>query len=207
MGLFVEGVLIGLSLAILTGPLLLAIIHVSINYGVRRGLILTSGIWFSDLLYILCFYSLSEELGRVIQIPSVMMWIGIISAMLVISIGVFIWLKPNGEKTARPALLSKKPIWLSGFMLNTFNAFTVAFWSGIMFNYAVNTGTGSLHNVTFLLAGIFLTIIVTDTVKVLASHRLKAILNITATSFFNKMAAILFIIIGLLMLLKTLAVF
>lgn len=207
MGSFVEGVLIGLSLAILTGPLLLAIIHVSINYGVRRGLILTSGIWFSDLLYILGFYYLSEELGRVIQSPSVMMWIGIISAMLVISIGVFIWLKPNGEKTATPALLSKKPFWLSGFMLNTFNAFTVAFWSGIMFNYAVNTGTGSLHNVTFLLAGIFLTIIVTDTVKVLASHRLKAILNITATSFFNKMAAILFIIIGLLMLLKTLAVF
>ena len=49
-----SGILLGLTLSILTGPILFTIIQTSIEEGFRAGITVASGIWISDLLFIFC---------------------------------------------------------------------------------------------------------------------------------------------------------
>src|ERR1035437_1609685 len=51
-----EGIFIGLTMAVMLGPALFALLQTSILRGTRAGVILASGIFLSDLVVVVCSY-------------------------------------------------------------------------------------------------------------------------------------------------------
>ncbi|MEY4903913.1 MAG: hypothetical protein RLZZ292_1728, partial [Bacteroidota bacterium] len=57
MHLLLEGTLWGIALSILVGPIFFAVIQAGIERGFRAAIILSTGVWLSDLLYIIAAYT------------------------------------------------------------------------------------------------------------------------------------------------------
>ncbi|MDD3744041.1 MAG: LysE family transporter, partial [Lentimicrobiaceae bacterium] len=59
-----EGMILGLTLAIMLGPAMFSLIQTSIHRGLYRGILLASGIFLSDLaLVILCYLGALQVFG------------------------------------------------------------------------------------------------------------------------------------------------
>ena len=56
MNLIWQGILLGLGLSVLVGPLIFLYIQVGIQFGFRSAFFLGLGAWMSDLMFILIIY-------------------------------------------------------------------------------------------------------------------------------------------------------
>ena len=121
---FLEGVILGVTLAVLFGPALFALIQTSVHRGARSGALLAVGIFFSDLtLVFLCFIGalqiISNEQNRLV--------FGIISGFILIGYGIFTFKRTVSVMNNGTAVAEKKPGWvtyiLKGFFLNIANPF------------------------------------------------------------------------------------
>ena len=65
MNLILDGLLLGLTLAILLGPIFVALTQTGIQRGVRAGLSVGTGIWISDILVIVTAYFFIKEIDEI----------------------------------------------------------------------------------------------------------------------------------------------
>jgi len=90
-----NGIKWGLFLAILVGPILLSLVQAGIEKGTRVGLVMGSGVWISDILYILAVYL---GLSTVDLPPQFAFYTGIVGGIILISFGlVNFFVKPKQD--------------------------------------------------------------------------------------------------------------
>jgi threonine/homoserine/homoserine lactone efflux protein len=167
---FINGIGLGMSLSLLVGPLLFALISVSIENGFRAGILVAGGIWASDFLFIVATYwglSLIAALTDWQYFEATLSVCGGV-VLLISGIGIF-FSKPNTEAAS---LKSHASYFIKGFLLNTINPFTVFFWFGIVSGFARKSAADNWH-LEFFILGIFLTIILTDSLKVTFAKKLR----------------------------------
>lgn len=136
---FLKGLAISLLLIFSVGPVIFTTIKQTINHGRRGGFSFITGVWVSDIIWIILSNGFSEVIKKllVFEVP-----IGIAGCCFLIGMGIyFAFIKkikprrlqeaveiagdeytPTGKKTNYFAIMS------SGFIINTINPGVISFW-------------------------------------------------------------------------------
>lgn len=200
-----NGIQLGLALALLIGPVFFALIQAGVERGFRAGTVLASGIWVSDLLYILAVFWSSTFLESMLAHPLVIRWLGVAGSLILIGIGI-------GTLIARPPSLNyitelgvqRAPyslLWLKGFAINTFNPFTVFFWISMMTGFVLPNDMNTADTSLFF-AGILGTIICTDLLKVVLAKRIRGFLRWNHLVWLRRIAGVAIFVFGIIIIVR-----
>lgn len=180
--MLIQGVLFGISLSFLIGPLLFAVVEAGIGQGFRAGIAVASGIWLSDVLFISAILWSVETLAVVMAVDGFREWVGILGGVLLLAFGAgTFWAKApknaqTGELDHRLKKRSYVAWWLRGFLLNTINPGTIFFWIGIISAVIVPNHWNTQDSLIFF-GGMLGTLVLTDTLKSWAAKRIRRFLT------------------------------
>lgn len=196
-----EGSTYGLFLAILVGPLLMTLVNTSIKSGYQKGLAVASGIWISDLIFILILFNLSKEFSALLT-EGVLKVMALLSGITFIAVGINYIVKTKSSNEAG----YKVPdtfIWqtIKGFMINTINPFTFVFWTTLSAKNVLFKKYDSSEGLAFF-SSILAVIIITDTLKVLLADKISNILKSHIVVYLQYFTATIFILSGSYILFK-----
>lgn len=204
MNLILDGLLLGLTLAILLGPIFVALTQTGIQRGVRAGLSVGTGIWISDVLVIITAYFFIKEIDEIAQNKSFHHWMGWIGGLILIIFGIISLVKEPKLDEKIPAFNAKSyaGYWTKGFAVNFFNPFTFVFWISVMTTYVIGKKIDG-SDATLLFGSIMFTIIVTDSLKVVLAKLIRKKLTHNHIVLFGKLAGIILITFGVILILRT----
>lgn len=194
-------------LALLVGPLLLVLVQAAVERGFRAGMAAAAGIWFSDLLCILAVSIGLARLERLIQGPGFELGLGVGGAILLTAFGLASLLAPAPSLTAKQQQLASTAsygrLFAKGFLVNTVNPFTIIFWISITGTMVVKRGLPvPAANVFYL--GVMLTILLTDTGKVLLAKRIRRYLQARHIRGIRRVAGLALLVFGGVLLVRVL---
>ena len=131
MAIFLQGVYWGLLLAILVGPLLVALIQASLEQGTKAGLMVGLGIWISDLIFIFTVYFGFRFIDKISKADHFELSVGLVGALVLLITGIATLLTPPPALDNPDHLLKDTrgswALWSKGFLINTINPFTAIF--------------------------------------------------------------------------------
>ncbi len=137
---FFKGLAISLLLIFSVGPVIFTIIKQSVNHGRTGGFAFVSGVWLSDLIWIVLSVSFSEVVKTLMdfKVP-----IGIAGCCFLIGMGIyFVFFKKITPRKLQPPIeiagdeilptgkvkTNYFAIFSSGFIINTLNPAVISFW-------------------------------------------------------------------------------
>jgi len=194
-----EGIILGLTVAISLGPALFALLQTSIKHGIKTGIFLAAGIFFSDLTLVVGFYF---GASAIITNPSYHLVLGILGGLVMTAFGIITLFRKmatteqvepiNEIHVKKPGAL---PYFFKGFILNFANPFLWVFWLTSMI--AINaTYGGNQQAVALFFTGSLGVILMTDILKVVLANKIKVAGNPQVRLWMNRIVGLLFIIIG-----------
>lgn len=165
-----QGILLGLLLSILIGPVFFLLIHTSITKGFKSALYLNLGVFSSDLVCVIMAHFFASIIVAKIEGN---VGVYLIGAFIFIAFGLYKMLNHSKEK-ALEEVKETTPhlLFLKGFLLNIINPSLVMFWVG-----ASSWAISAFKADTTLLVTYFtsaLTIVITvDLSKIYLAHSFK----------------------------------
>ena len=204
MQYIVEGILFGLTLTILLGPIFIVLIQSSLENGSRAGLIAASGIWFSDIVIVVLSLKFVQNISPYVQSKGFVLWVGLIGGAVLIGVGIVTLFKKavinfKGEPMGKSGIFS---YWIKGFMVNTVNPFTFIFWLSTITTFVAKRQLNNLESSLFV-GSIIFTIIVTDSIKVFLAKVIRKRITTEKLTLINKIAGSALIIFGFILLLRS----
>jgi threonine/homoserine/homoserine lactone efflux protein len=202
MPLIWKGIIFGLSLSILVGPLLFALIGASLERGFRSGLAFASGIWVSDAVFIAVVYQSVDQVAEFTRINGFKFWASMIGGIVLCLMGVHMIYRnvqnepPNkldttqfGEKMLDRIdgheAVGVDENWrnwgyigyfLRGLLMNIFNPFTIFFWLAFATTIVLPSDWNHTQLFEFFI-GMMVALVGTDTLKALSAKKIKKILT------------------------------
>lgn len=204
MQIIAEGLLLGLTLAILLGPIFIALTETGLRHGIKAGIAVGSGIWVSDILVIVASYLFISRIHVLVQDPSFQFWMGAIGGLILIISGIVSVFKSTAKSSHTIPFNAKTYLgyFTKGFAVNFINPFTFAFWLSVMTTYVMGKGIDGFQ--IFLLFGtIMVTIMTTDTLKVILAKLIKTKLKPHHIGQFTRVAGVVLIIFGFVLMYRT----
>lgn len=221
--MLIQGIILGISLSFMVGPLLFAILQAGIERGFRAGLAVAGGIWSSDVLYVLVVQFGTGALTTLTALPDFKVWAGLAGGMLLIAFGLgsllfkktplprmetrsFDNLSKGVETANRSGHRRQRSYfawWLRGFLLNTVNPFTVFFWLGIAGAVIIPNGWGNREMLVFF-GGMLGTLAVADTLKAYAAKRVRHFLTPGHTRWVQRGIGFLLVVFGVALVARVL---
>ena len=208
--MIIQGILLGVSLSFMIGPLFFYIIEAGIAKGFRAGIAVATGIWFSDVLYVAIVISSVDLLADMTELPGFKIWSGIIGGCLLVAFGLGSWLtagrhlksdiKKAGEGLRQYSWTS---YFLRGFLLNTINPFTVFFWLSIVGAVIIPNGWNN-HEAIYFFGGMLGTLVVTDTLKAYGARQIRRFLTPQHTFWIQRSIGITLLVFGVVLMAKVL---
>ena len=202
-----EGIKVGLLLSLLAGPILFTLLQTGIEKGFRAGLAVGSGIWISDVLFIVAVYYGLSYVKNFVSGPAFVLTLGIIGGLLLVIFGVASLLsKPLQGIPVQSVSTGAKHwtgLWLKGFLINTINPFTFFFWIGIAGRVVVDGGLSPQQSFQYF-AGIIAIIVVTDALKVALAKRIRHFLRPHHLLWMRRIAGIGLIAFGIALIVRVL---
>lgn len=176
MAVLGQGIYAGLLLALLVGPLLVALLQASLERGTKAAMMVAIGIWLSDLLFVLTVYMGMSQLHKIVTWSGFELSLGLVGAVVLAIVGIATLVTPPPSLTADSNLLAgakdHTALLLKGFFINSLNPFTIFFWVTIMTGVVLKNGYDATH-ATLYFSGILGTIVVTDSLKVLLAKKIR----------------------------------
>jgi len=204
---FLQGLLLGLTFAVLLGPAFFALIQTSIQRGFRKGALLAIGIFLSDLFaLILCYFGAMQILG---SDPRENLYFSIIGGIILIIFGTYTFsrkvLENPTESDSKPEDKSTKPYLyvIKGFVLNVFNPGMWFLWITIVVSISANYGVNNKAIFNFL-TGALSTIFVTDIFKCYVSKQFKKFVNAKVMTWLNRLVGVILIGFGTYLIINVL---
>jgi len=202
MDAFGSGILLGLTLSILTGPILFTLIQTSIEEGFRAGIAVGAGIWISDILFVFCAYFGINYITEMTSWQGFELTLGIAGGLILIGVGLVLALKksPSFHDFSKFGIRynSYFKLWSRGFFINTVNPFTFFFWF-ISCTALVNDMAGENADL-FFYSGILGTIIFTDAFKVFAAKKIQKKLKPNVVLWMRRISGIALVVFGLVLM-------
>ncbi len=194
-----EGIILGLTVAISLGPALFALLQTSIKHGIKIGIFLALGIFFSDLALVVGFYF---GASAVITNPRYHLVLGILGGLVMTAFGLVTFFRKvamtEQVEPINEIRVKKKgpfPYFFKGFVLNFANPFLWVFWLTSML--AINaTYGGNQQAVALFFIGSLAVILMTDILKVVLANKIKVAGNPQVRLWMNRIVGLLFMIIG-----------
>ena len=202
-----EGIGLGLTLAILTGPAFFALLQTSIRNGYKSGIAFAVGVFLSDATLISLSYLGALNL---FNDPKNNFIIGIIGGTIMMMFGIFnvfqkhpLELKEEEAKVEK--LLPQKATLpfsaLKGFAINIVNPFVIIFWIGVVSVESTRYKFSHADVISLFCAALF-TVLGTDILKSLAATKITNFLSPNILLWVNRIAGVILIISGLSLIWK-----
>lgn len=201
MQFIIEGVLFGLTLSILLGPIFIALTQSSIEKGYKAGLSVGAGIWFSDLLFIALTYEFIHRISHIVNGDYFQIAMGIIGGVVLISFGLYSIFSKIKEisKSEISGAKSYLQFFTKGFLVNTINPFTFIFWISVITTYVLGRDITGIESIQFL-SSILFVIILTDSLKVFLAQLLRKNLKVNHMLWINRIAGGALTVFGVLLI-------
>lgn len=204
LAIFLEGVVFGLILTIMLGPIFVALTQTGIDKGARAGITVGVGVWSSDLLVILFSYLFISQVDALVQDEAFKYWMGLVGGFILITFGIVIFLKKTKSIKEGGSFTAKNyfGFWMKGFLVNTVNPFTFIFWLGVISTKVIGINMNDTQAFVFISA-IMLTIIITDTIKVLGAKAIRGRLESDHIQRISRVAGAALVVFGIVLLYQT----
>lgn len=204
MSLILQGILLGLTLAILLGPIFVTITQLSLEKGARAGMVASSGVWVSDFIIITLCFLFVQKINTLVHDDMFTYWIGLLGGFILIVFGLGAFLKESTIEFNQSKHTTNDYIgfWTRGFLVNTVNPFTFIFWIGVISTYVIKEKISNTEAIIFFLS-IMSVIMISDTAKVFLAKMIRTKLKQQHFNIFTKIAGIGLIIFGLVLLAKS----
>lgn len=202
-----EGIGLGITLAILTGPAFFALLQTSIRNGYKSGIAFAIGVFISDTTLISLSYLGALNL---FSDPKNNFIIGIIGGTIMMMFGVFnIFqkhpLELKDEEAKMEKLLPQKATLpfaaLKGFAINLVNPFVIIFWIGVV-SVESTRYKFSQADVFSLFCSALLTVLATDILKSVGANKITNFLSPKILLWVNRIAGVILIISGMSLIWK-----
>ncbi len=192
----VSGMVLGVVLAFLIGPVFFLLLDTSIKKGFKVAAYLALGVMLSDAFFILITYFSSSAIQLMQDYKTE---IGIGGGVLLIIFGVLNFIKKPHIKATELDLADDRPsLWIDtskGFMMNLLNPFTLLFWIGVSGGVAVKFQSSDMHTVIFY-SVVLATVLATDLLKAWLAAKLKRFLKPGVLVMVNKISGIGLVLFG-----------
>ncbi|HMN88525.1 MAG TPA: LysE family translocator [Saprospiraceae bacterium] len=205
----IEGIQTGLILCFLIGPIFFTLIQTGVERGFRAGAMVGLGIWVSDALFILAYYSGVSYIVDLLTWKDFSLYVGIAGSIILAIFG--LWALLTRPDFAQPADVALRPsasyfsLWLKGFLINSINPFTVIFWFTMMSTALLQKELDRYH-VSLFFIGTIGTIAFTDMLKVLLAKRIRRWLRPDHILLMRRISGIALILFGVVLFARTLYV-
>jgi threonine/homoserine/homoserine lactone efflux protein len=196
-----EGAQAGLVLALLVGPLLVFLLQLSLRQGTLAAFAGAFGIWTSDASLAAATHFGLGGLNTVADSVYLTNIIGTVGGAILLVIAIITWfrdpidLEAEREAPSNSGLLSA---FAQGFAINTFNPFTISFWSFFSVTQVHDRGLTD-EAALAIYAGLILTIVFTDVLKVLTARKLRAFLTPVMMRRAQRFGALVLAIFGVVL--------
>ncbi len=207
MAYFFEGIQMGVLLSLLVGPLLFSLIQTSIEKGYQYGLFVGIGIWISDIMMVAIVYNSLDFIKLIVEDSRFELIVGLVGAMILVTMGIGSLLSKKVQGIDEVAFVKNSPqincfvevtkSLFQGFAINTFNPFTVVFWTGLSSSFIVKDVSN--NEVLIYYAGIIVWLVVSDSAKVLLAEKLRPYLKANTILKLRKVTGVLFVIFGIIL--------
>ena len=199
-----EGIIIGLTMAVMLGPALFALLQTSIHRGTRAGVILAFGIFLSDLVIVVCSYLGAAQL---LNQGKKSLVVGLIGGTILIIYGIVTFTKKVQISDSNNLLEQRREpgqltYLIKGFFLNFANPFVWFFWFTVMMGISGTYGS-EFSAVGALFSGVLLTIFSTDVLKVFIAGSIKKYLTIKLLNLVNYAVGILLVVFGIILIVRS----
>ena len=200
MGPFLQGILLGLTFAVLLGPAFFALIQTSIHRGFKYGAFLAAGIFISDLVALLLIYfGASQILG---DDPRENKYFSIIGGIILVIFGTYTFTRKGAVQSSNSdsngEINTPSPFYvyiIKGFFLNALNPGMWFLWITIVVSISANFGVNN-RAIMFFLLGTLTTIFATDIAKCFVSNQIKRFVNANVMTLMNRIVGIVLIGFG-----------
>jgi len=199
MAPLLQGILLGLTFAVLLGPAFFALIQTSIHRGFRSGALLATGIFLSDLFALVeCYFGASQILG---SDPRQNVYFSVIGGIIMVIFGTYTFsrkVESQKDESGKPAQDKPSRFYvyiMKGFFLNALNPGMWFLWITIVVSVSANYGVNN-SSILIFLTGALATIFGTDLLKCFVSHQIKHIVNDKIMTWMNRLVGIVIIAIG-----------
>lgn len=202
--LLLKGLLLGLTLSFVVGPLFFSIIESALARGFKAGIAVASGIWTSDILFIGVMLKGIHWLESITALPGFRFWTGIFGSLILVSFGAAsLWVaqkKPSVHANATPLLqIERRDFWSQwgkGFMINMVNPGTLLFWIGTATGLVAPNGWSISEGLLFFTA-MMAVLVMTDLLKIYAAKKLRNWLTPSHIVSVRKTIGVVLILFGL----------
>ncbi len=201
MSPFLQGILLGLTFAVLLGPAFFALIQTSIHRGFNRGAMLAIGIFISDLVaLVLCYFGATQILG---DDPRENIYFSVIGGIIMIIFGTYTFTRIGktsasnvNDESAEVDAPSRFYVYIiKGFFLNALNPGMWFLWVTIVVSISANFGMNN-RSILIFLAGVLGTIFATDLIKCFISNQIKRFITPAIMTWMNRVVGIVLIGFG-----------
>jgi threonine/homoserine/homoserine lactone efflux protein len=203
MEIVLNGVISGLVLAVLVGPVFFTLLQTSIERGFVSGVYVATGIAVSDSLYIALSYL---GLSGLFNSEGFQIYLSYVGGFIIFCFGAYYLFiksrKPiNFNKTEHVQERSPLRLMAKGFVINGFNPMVLLFWIG-----TISIATGELGYTTnskalTFLGSIIVTVFITDVIKAKLADKLRLILTPGIVKAMNIILGIVMLSLGIKLLL------
>ena len=204
MGPLLDGIILGLTLAIFFGfgPALFALLQTTIHRGLGSGIVLAIGVFLSDLALVgLCFLGAIQVINK----PENNLAFAIISGTILIVFGIVTYTRKVPDAKTENGIKQKKPgpitYLLKGFFLNIANPFVWIFWVGVVVSFTVEYDA-KVNSLIIIFGSALLTVLITDILKCFASYKIKRLLTQKIMQRINHVAGIGLVLFGVFLILR-----
>lgn len=218
MIIFLEGVIIGLTLALIMGfgPSFFTLIQTSINRGFKSAMLLDIGIILNDIMIVALMMMTNVQFN--IKSEKGLMYAGISAGIILIIFGIYTYtLSPkrvisisennNNSIDKMNEKFNDDPKWYvyvtKGFLINVFNPFVWIFWITCVATASSSYG-GNKDSLIIFFLGIFLTALFFDILKALGAYSLKKFFTEKMLKILNKITGIALILSAIYIIVRAL---
>ena len=209
--IFLEGVIVGLTLALIMGfgPAFFTLIQTSISRGFKSAMFLDLGIVINDIMVVALMMMTNVHFN--INNKENIIYGGVAAGIILIIFGIYTFLL-SPEKIIHISENNKQkidkmnekfidnPKWYvfisKGFVINIFNPFVWIFWITCVATASSNFG-GNKYSMIIFFAGVFATVLFFDILKSAGAYSLKRFFTEKMMKLLNQITGVILMIFGL----------
>ena len=192
-----KGIISGITISFLIGPIFLALADITITKGWRSGLSYIAGVLISDIVLIY----LVETILQQFPFDSIKTQIGIVGGIMLIAFGIVTYFaKATSKAQDVTSVKTLFQAFLKGVSLNMFNPFVTVWWITMYTTVTINYDTFTDRFLFYF--GILFMVFLFDLLKMRFAYYLKQRLTENNLSVIKKVVGACLFIFGVVMIVK-----
>lgn len=218
----IQGVLLGLTLSILVGPIFFAILQLVIERGPKSATLLAAGQWLGDIIYIVLVFWGGTFIEQLLEDPiaknQFIVYAGSLGALILTAMGIELWVgKPPdlhkqqtlgnkivGAVTAEASWRLYIQFFMKGFLINVANPAPLFFWATLMTTSISDNYTATETYILYI--SVMGVVVISDLLKIYAAKYIRSWLKKRHLIYVRRIAGTVLIAFSIFLVIQVLRI-